>query len=40
LPPCVADAECAVPANEPAASAAAATSIAAIERFEITARFI
>jgi len=29
-----------VPANEPAASAVAATSIAAIERFEVTARFI
>jgi hypothetical protein len=40
LPLWVADAECPASVNEPAASAAAATSIAAIERFEITARFM
>jgi hypothetical protein len=32
--------ECAAPANEPVASAAVATSIAAIVFFEVTARFI
>jgi hypothetical protein len=40
LPLCAVDAECPAPANEPAASAAVATSIAAIERFEVTARVI
>jgi hypothetical protein len=35
-----AGAECVAPANEPAASATAATSVAAMVRFEVTARFM